>query len=137
MKLLAIWNARDAFGRLSQLRKPPKLAYHLMKYERKFMVEYGHCEAQKNKCVYEAAGVEFGAPGVTLQPDTPEHMAFVLKFTEFLEQEAGLEPVGVDMDALIDGLDAEKGNVLCEGDIEVLEPFFQAKSADLKLVEKA
>jgi hypothetical protein len=137
MKLLAIWNARDALGRLSQLRKPPKLAYRLMKYERKFMKEYGLCEEQKNKLVYEAAGVEFGSPNVTLQPGTAEHMAFVLKFTEFLEQEAELEPVGIDMDALIEGLDAEKGNVLSEGDLELMEPFFQVKVADLKLVEKA
>jgi hypothetical protein len=64
-------------------------------------------------------------------------MAFVLKFTEFLEQEAELEPVGIDMDALIEGLDAEKGNVLSEGDLELMEPFFQVKVADLKLVEKA
>lgn len=125
MKLAHIWGARDAFARLSTLKKPPKLAYRLLKYARKFEVELAACEAHRVQCVYEAAGVADGTPGVSLAPDTPEFSAFVLAFSEFLANDSDLEPVGINMDALIEALDAETGNVLCENDLAMLEPFFQ------------
>lgn len=134
MKLVAVWNAREAFERLSALRKPPKLAYRLMKYERKFCAEVDTCETHRLKCVYEVSGAEPGTP-VNLEPGTPEFAAFLAKFNEFLQNESDLEPVGVSMDVLIDALDAEKGNVLSENDLALLEPFFQEKTVpDLKLV---
>lgn len=136
MKLITIWNAREAFAKLAQLKKPPKLAYRLMKYGRKFVAEFDACEEQRIKCVYEAAGVEPGTPDTNLLPGTPEFAEFMAKFNEFLDSESDLEPVGVGMDSLIESLDSERGNVLTETDLVLIEPFFQEKPpVDLRLVD--
>ena len=134
MKLVNVWNAREAFERLSGLKKPPKLAYRLMKYERKLSAELQLCEAHRLKCVYEVSCAEPGTP-VNIEPGTPEFATFLAKFNEFLNNECDLEPVGIGMDVLIESLDAERGNVLSENDLALLEPFFHEKSVpDLKLV---
>lgn len=136
MKLVTIWNAREAFSKLAQLKKSPKLAYRLMKYAKKFSSEFDTCEARRIECVYEAAGVEPGTPDINLLPSTPEFVSFVTKFNEFLDNESDLEPVGIGMDALVESLSAESGNVMSENDLALLEPFFQEKSAvDLRLVD--
>lgn len=130
MKLGYIWNAREAFGRLAQLRKPPKLAYRLLKYLRKINVELDLCETQRQKCVYEAAGENLGATDINLSPGTPEFDAFIAKFNEFLATDSDLEPLDLGMDALIDGLDSEPGNAMSENDLALLEPFFVVKQAE-------
>lgn len=135
MKLVTIWNARNAFNVLAQLKKPPKLAYRLMKYGQQFAVEFDACEAYRIKCVYETASVAPGTPNVNLLPGTPEFDAFLAKFNEFLGNEADLEPVGIGMDALIEALDSERGNVLSEAELALLTPFFQEKKpTDLRVV---
>ncbi len=136
MKLSEIWNARETFNRLALLRKPPKVAYRLMKYERKLSAELTLCEAQRSKCVCEVAGVDVGsieAEQVTLMPGTAEFNAFLDRFNEFLDGESDLKPLELEMDALVDALDAESGNVLSEVDLALLEPFF-GTSPDLMLV---
>ena len=136
MKLVQIWNTREAFARLSALKKPPKLAYRLLKYVRKFEVELAACEAHRIKCVYEVAGLEPGTPGINLLPGTPEFDAFMVLFNLFLANDSDLEPVGIGMETLIEALDAEIGNTLSENDLALLEVFFTVKSPpDLKLVE--
>lgn len=135
MRLVQIWNSREAFGRLAHLRKPPKLAYKLLKYARKYEAEFDVCEAHRVKCVYEVAGVAPGTPDINLLPATPEFDAFMVKFNQFLANDSDLEPVGIGMDALIDALDAETGNVMSETDLVLIEPFFAEKhQPDLKLV---
>jgi len=134
MKLFQVWNAQAAFKRLADLKKPPKLAYRLLTYSRKFDAEAAICEAHRIACVYAIAGAEPGTV-VELNQGTPEFDTFFAKFNEFLSNESDLEPVGLDMDALIDGLDAEKGNVLSENDLALLDPFFTVRpSPELKLV---
>lgn len=135
MKLVDVWNARNAFATLAQLKKPPKVAYRLMKYAKQFAAEFDTCEAARVSCVYEIAGVEPGTPNINLLPGTPEYDAFVAKFNEFLANDSELEPLEMSMDALIDALDSERGNVLSENDLALLAPFFHGKKPpDLRVV---
>lgn len=123
MKLAEIWNSARAWGVLSKLKKNPKLAYRLLKYEKKVNAELKVCNKQRETLVYEAAGVEPPAI-VDLGSDTPEYKAFMVKFQEFMQSESDLEWAGISMDDLIEALGAETANVLSENDIELLEPFF-------------
>lgn len=135
MKLVDVWNARSAFNTLSQLKKPPKIAYRLMRYGKLFAAEFDACEAQRVAYVYEVAGVEPGTPNVNLIQGTPEFDVFVAKFNEFLSNEAELAPLDMSMDTLIDALDSERGNVLSEAELALLAPFFQEKKpTDLRVV---
>lgn len=127
MKLVEIWNAQDAFAMLAALKKPPTLAYRLMKYERKYAAEVAVCEEQRSKCVCEVAGVEHGsseAEQVTLQGGTPEYAKFLALFNEFLNGESDLTPVGMDMEALAAALESQTSNTVSENDLKLLEPFF-------------
>lgn len=135
MKLVTIWNARNAFIALAQLKKPPKIAYRLMKYNQRFAAEFDTCEAARVACVYAAAALEPGTPNVNLLPGTPEFAAFSEKFNEFLTGDSDLAPLDMSMDALIEALDTERGNVLSETDLAMLAPFFQEKKpTDLRVV---
>jgi len=135
MKLFEIWNSSKAWGTLSALKKNPKLAYRLLKYEKKVNSELEACEKHRQACVYEVSGAEPGSV-VNIAEGTPEFAVFLKKFNEFLQGESDLDWIGVSLDELIDALDAEIGNVLSENDIELLEPFFtELPKPDLKLVE--
>lgn len=127
MKLVDVWNARNAVNTLAQLKKPPKIAYRLLKYSKQFSAEFDVCELARVGFVYEVAGVAPGTPNVSLEPGTPEFAAFVAKFNEFLGAESDLAPLDMGMGALIEALDAEHGNVLSETELALLEPFFQEK----------
>lgn len=135
MKLVDVWNARNAFAVLAQLKKPPKVAYRLMKYSKKFAAEFDICEAERVALVFVVADVEPGTPNINLLPGTDEFAAFQEAFNEFLANDSDLEPVDIGMDALIDALDAEHGNVLSEAELALLVPFFQEKKpTDLRVV---
>lgn len=126
MKLVTIWNAREAFATLGALKKAPKVAYRLMKYERKFMAEVDACQKQQDACIYAALGKNPACgERVSVEPGTPEHNTFVTNFIEFLATESDLGPVDMTMEALIEALGAEQGNALSERDLMLLEPFFQ------------
>lgn len=132
MKLLDIWQACasseskpvSAWASLVLLKKPPRVAYRLLKYGAKLSAEYEVIEKQRRALLYEAAGVDEGQP-VTLESGTPEFDQFFRGFNAFLIGDSDLDPVGLSMDALIDALDSEKGNVLSEQELALLEPFFQ------------
>lgn len=136
MKIAAIWNSSKAWAVLSKLKKNPKLAYRLLKYQKKVAAELEIFEAQREQLVYETSGAAPPAV-VQLEEGTPEFAAFAAKFQEFAQGESDLQWSGITMDELIEALGAETANVLSEHDIELLEPFFTppAPSApDLKLV---
>ena len=143
MKLFHVWNVMQQNGapsvwqRFASLKKPPKVAYRLRKDAVKLATEFKVIDEHRNECILTAAGKGPGED-VNLASGTPEFAVFVEKFNEFLNGDSDLDPVGINMDALIDALDAEKGNVLSELDIELLEPFFADKpKPDLKVVESA
>lgn len=123
MKLLTLWNAKQAWATLSMLRKQPKVAYRLMKYERALNAEMETIERARTEFILKAANAEPGAT-VTLDVGTPELAAFNADFNAFLNTDCDLRPVGMDMDALIDVLDSQAGNVLSEAELMALEPFF-------------
>lgn len=127
MKLLEIHNSAGAWRTLAALKKNPKLAYRLLKYEKKVDAELAVCEQQRSAFIYEAAGVEPPEPGeqkiVQIGAETPEFAAFMAKFNEFLQGESDLAWIGIGMDELIDGLGSAT-NVLTERELELLEPFF-------------
>lgn len=140
MKLVEIWNSRIAWGTLSGLKKNPKLAYRLLKYERLVDAELAACNAISDALVYKAAGVEPPvAPNITivqLAPGSEQYVRWLSDFGAALEVESDLSWSGVSMDDLIDALAAESGNALSEGQLKALEPFFtEPAKADLKLVE--
>lgn len=129
MKLVKVSGSAAAWGCLAKLKKNPKLAYWLMKYEKKVHAELKAIEEFRTALVYQVAGQEPPAPGevklCTLGVGTPELIEFHKQFTEFLDGESELEWFGTPMEELIEALGAA-GNVLSEEDLEVLEPFFTA-----------
>ena len=138
MKLVDIWNSSQSWTTLAALKKPPRLAYRLLKYQKKVNAEYEVCEAQRQKLVYECAGVAPPTPPDILivqisntvegpdgsQIENPQFAELVEKFNEFLATDSDLSLIDITMDELIDSLDAEKGNVLSEMDLSRLEVFF-------------
>lgn len=134
IKLMAIWNSAPAWDAVSSLKKTPKMAYRLLKYQRRVTKELEVCEEQRKALVYAAAKVEPGVD-VKLAPDSPEVAEFIRSFEEFLSGDSDLEWIGVSMEDLIDALDANGGNTISEQHIALLEPFFtEPVKADLKVV---
>lgn len=122
MKLLQIWNARTTWTSLSALRKPPGMAYRLLKYERLIDAEIAIIDKSRNEMITKAAGVDPGT--IVTLGQGPELDAFVKEFVTFLESESELKPCGIAMDDLVAALDTQSGNVLTESDLVILEPFF-------------
>lgn len=144
MKLFNIYNAVSVpkgkqispWGALASLKKPPRMAYRLLKYGAQVSAEFDLIERQRVKLICEAAGVPEGSPA-ELKPDTPEYISFVQNFNNFLDNESDMDPVGISMDELINMLESETGNVLSETDLALLDPFFKDKvevKTDLKVV---
>ena len=149
MKLVEIWNSTRAWGALSVMKKTPKLAYRLLKYEKKVERELKVCEKQKDALVYECVGVEPPTPpdmvvvslpptvtvddtenpGETKEVENPQYVEFWKRFNEFLQGDSDLQLVGITMEELIDGLSEKDGNALSEREIELLEPFFASEAA--------
>jgi hypothetical protein len=134
MKLLDIWNSRESWMALADMKKPPKVAYRLMRYHAKINAELVALEAGREAAVYEAAGVE-GPAIVSLNPGSVEYEIFIKGFNKFLDEESDLSPVGISMDALVDALDGDAANRLTERQLALLEPFFTEKAPVLELVK--
>lgn len=120
MKLIQIWVAREAWQRLASLKKSPKLAYRLMRYERRLSEELAVIDAKKNELI-EAIAPETK----TVNANTLEMAQFIEAFGPFLDADAELQPIDMTLDVLIDAIDAEQGNVLSDSDCAALEPFFK------------
>ncbi len=127
MKLLEIWNAVPAWKTLSLLKKSSRLAYRLMKYLKAIDAEVAVCEARRQECVYGITGKQPGEAAL-IENDTPQFAELVVKFTEFLQEESDLPPVGITMEELIEDLGAEDGNRISEADLNLLEPFFKVQT---------
>jgi hypothetical protein len=126
MKLANVFMAKEAWGRLSQLKMPPKTAYTLLKYVKLFDVEHSVLEQQRSKLIRDAAGVKEDE-NASLASGTPEHAAFWEKFSAVLDTDCELELIPLDFGQLLDTLGAEQGNALSVQDLSVLEPFFAKK----------
>lgn len=142
MKLREIWDSPAGWEALSKLKKNPKLAYRLLKYERKVDKELTAIQQATDDLAFEVTGEEKPPKGVpkiiTITPTievpdeeregktktvpNPVHAAYFEKLNAFLDSEADLEVTGITMDELLDALGEQK---ISEEDIERLEPFFQ------------
>jgi len=130
MKLGTIWNSREAFFTLAALKKSPAVSYRLMKYAKKFADEVDLIDRRRNELILEVLGLEKNDPEArqaSLNPGMPEFNEFVSKFGDFLSTESDLEVSGFDMEELVSILDSEKGNLISENDLILLEPFFEIK----------
>ena len=153
MQLLQIWNAREAMQRLAQLKKPPKIAYQMLKYFRLYDKEIATCDKAREEFIYQVAGAAAGSV-VTIDqlmpnPDkdgetipNPKFQEFFDRFNEFLRSDSDLPWSGITMDAMVEMLDAQEGNALSEDDLARIEYFFTEPAkpvnvAHLKPVEKS
>ena len=126
MELFAIWQARESWQQLARLRKPPRVAYRLMKYFQQVAQEADICETQRIQCLKDAGYKE----GDLMDDDDPRLAVFADKFKSFLQQPSDVDPLDISLDELIDALDAETGNVLSERDLMLLAPFFREMEDD-------
>lgn len=133
VKLRQIQESVNAWQSVSGLKKNPKLAYRLLKYEKKVERELDVIDKQRTALVYECAGEEPPTPPdvkvVTLEAGSDAVKQFTKKFDEFLDGESDLELVGITMQELIDGLAEKDGNAISEADIDALDPFFTPPTA--------
>lgn len=132
MNLLQILESRPAWSTLSSLRKPPGIAYKLLKYERLLEAELIAIDKVRNEIIWKVAGAERGTI-VTLQIGSPENNQFAAEFLEFVKTESELKPFAdLDMDGLMAALDSQAGNTLAESDLAALEPFFTQPVEDVQ-----
>ena len=124
MKLLNVYQARDAWQRLSALRMPPHTAYRLLKYLKRVVAESEVIEQQRVRLVREAAGVKEGEDA-NLAPGTPGYIQFVTDFGKVLDTESDLKLFDMTLAGLLDLLGKEQGNVLSAQDLGQLEAFFK------------
>ena len=125
MKLGSVYVAHETFKRLAGLKMPPKVAYRLLKFVRKFDAEYEVVEQQRVKLLRDAAKAKEGQD-VTLKAGTPEYSEFIAGFNGVLETDSDLELCPIKMNDLLSALDAEQGNVLSAQDLAAVEGFFEA-----------
>ena len=141
MYLYQVWNSHQAWQNLAILKKTPKLAYRLAKYQSRVAEEYKICGKQREDLIYEIAGVVRPEPPdvlivqipsrVMTEPtedtepveiDNPKLAEFFTRFNEFLNNESDLEWSKITMDELLNGLQPD--SFVTEGDLLLLEPFF-------------
>ncbi len=125
MKLLAIWNSQYAWAALAAMKKTPKLAYALLKFERKYMAELDICNKQRETIIYDVMQIEPPAM-VSIGEDTEQFKVFMARFNEFLQSDSELAPSAVTIDELIESLGSDPANRISEDNIALLEPFFTA-----------
>jgi len=137
MKLGNVFAAKSALGRLVALRMPSKVAYRVLKFTRKFDIEFGVVEEQRVKLIREVTGAKEGEDA-KIENGTPEMTSFFEKFAPVLDTDCELEACPLKFDALMDALDSEEGNVLSAQDLALLEPLFESDEEvkpDLEIVK--
>ena len=135
MKLANVFAAKDALGRLGESKLPPKVAYRVLKFAKKFESELAIVDKQRNALIMEVSGAKEGE-SITLDAGTPQFDEFVAKFNEVLMTDSELALCPLKMDALMDALEAVEGNTLSMQDIALLEVFFESneEAPPLKVV---
>jgi len=125
MKLGTVFAAKEALVRLVALRMPSKVAYRVLKFSRKFDVEFGVVDEQRQKAIHEATGTKDGEDAA-IENGTPEMATFFEKFAPALEVECELALCPLKFSELLDAIDAEEGNSLSAQDLALLEPLFES-----------
>lgn len=125
MKLGNVFAAKDALARLAALRMPSKIAYRVLKFTRKFDVEFGVVEQQRSSLIREITGAKEGE-NASIANDSPDLAKFFEKFGPVLDTDCELEVCPLKFDDLMEALDSEEGNVLSAQDLALLEPLFES-----------
>ena len=137
MKLANVYMARAAMNQLVQAKLSPKVAYRVLKFTRKFDVEFAIIEGQRSKLIRDISGTKEGE-NASIENGTPEMAEFFKKFAPILGTDCDLELCPLKFDALMDALDSEEGNVLSAQDLALLEPLFESDEEvkpDLEIVK--
>ena len=137
MKLANVYMARAAMNQLVQAKLSPKVAYRVLKFTRKFDVEFAIIEGQRSKLIRDISGTKEGE-NASIENGTPEMAEFFKKFAPILDTDCDLELCPLKFDALMDALDSEEGNVLSAQDLALLEPLFESDEEvkpDLEIVK--
>jgi len=121
MKLGIIYQALEAWQKLTALPMNPVMAYKILKYIRLITVEHEVAEKQRIALIYKLSGAKEGEDA-KIEPDSPEMVTYVKEFTAVLETEATLETLDVKFEAV---LEAVKDDSLTVQDLQLLEPFFK------------
>jgi hypothetical protein len=131
MKLANVFTAKDALARLAALRMPSKIAYRVLKFTRKFDVEFAIVEEQRSKIIREITGAKEGE-NASIENGTPEMAKFFESLAPVLDTDCELELCPLSFNDLMEAVDSEEGNVLSAQDLSLLEPFFES---DEKLMD--
>jgi len=124
MKLSTVFVAQGALAHLAALRMPSKVAYRVLKFSRKFDVEFGIVNEQREKLIREISGAKEGE-SAKIEPDTPGMEIFSEKLGALLDTDCELAPCPLKFSALVDAIDSEDGNALSAQDLALLEPLFE------------
>jgi len=137
MKLANVYMARAAMNQLVQAKLSPKVAYRVLKFAKKFEVEFGIVDAQRVALLREVSGAKEGKDA-KIEPNTPEMATFVQEFNPILDTDSDMEVCPLKFDVLLEALDAEEGNKLSASDLAILEPLFESDEAasDIKVLDK-
>lgn len=123
MKLIDVFRSAEAWKRLSGLKKPPRMAYSLMRYFKSIQDELDIIEKERVNCIRRIAKAGENE-AISLKPGSAEIVEFESRFIGFLESESVLVKLSITMDELINALENETDNTLTEKDLLALEPFF-------------
>lgn len=136
IKLFEVWMSRDAWKRLSRLKKDTDVVMPLKRYAASVRAEYALIEEHRNELLIRIAKADpedrEALRHLTIKHGTPEWAEFALEWEKFLSGDSKLKPfscppVGAfDLDRLQLAIKHE-GNTWSEEDAELLEPFFDHK----------
>lgn len=124
MKLVSVFSANQAFGKLSQMRLSPKIAYAILKYVRKVAAEYEIIEKCRVDLIHELTNTN-ADESANIEPGTKEHSEYCERFSAILETESDLKVCDIKLDDVIESLSGDSINALTAQEIGALEPFFK------------
>ena len=125
MKLLNVFASNVAWGKVTQLRMNPRMAYAILKYARLVASEYEIVEKSRIALIHELTNTKEGE-NVSITPGTTVHDDYVKRFSGILDVEAELNPSVLKLDDLLSAISEDQTNSLSALDIGALEPFFFA-----------
>jgi hypothetical protein len=119
MQLGHIFLGMEALKKLSNLPMEPKVAYKILKYIKLVQNEFEIIERQRVSLVHELTGTEPGS-NATIELNTVEHLAYVTRFGQFLENESDLSKLDMPFDLLLESIKSP----FTVNELSLLEVFF-------------
>jgi len=123
MKLGNVYGSQATIRKIVGFGLPPKIAYSVLKYSRKFDAEYSVIDQQRVQLIREIAGTKEGEDA-KVEPGTPEFVTFAAKFNLIMDTDSDLAPSDMKLSELLSAIELDESNVLSAQDLAVLEVFF-------------